>query len=102
MVSLVTGWKLSVDELLVVGERRRNLQRAFNAREGIGRAQDKLPKKMFQALKGGESDGISLDEAEIETALDLYYQLAGWEIETGMPTKEKLEALGFFWLPEGI
>jgi len=98
MVSLVTGWDVTVEELLAVGERRLNLLRAFNAREGIGRAEDKLPKKMFQALQGGASEGIALTEAEFETALDTYYELAGWDIETGMPTREKLENLGFDWL----
>ena len=98
MVSLVTGWDVDVDELLAVGERRLNLMRAFNAREGIGREEDRLPKKMFQALKGGESDGVALTEEEIESALDMYYELAGWDVESGMPTREKLENLGFEWL----
>jgi len=102
MISLVTGWDVSVEELLAVGERRLNLLRAFNAREGIGRAEDKLPKKMFQALQGGVSDGVALTEAEIESALDMYYDLAGWDVATGMPTKEKLLSLGFSWLAEGF
>jgi len=100
MVSLVTGWDVTVEELLAVGERRLNLMRAFNAREGIGRADDKLPKKLFQALQGGTSDGVALTEEEIESALDTYYHVAGWDVETGMPTKEKLESLGFSWLAE--
>jgi aldehyde:ferredoxin oxidoreductase len=100
MISLVTGWDVTVEELLTVGERRLNLLRAFNAREGIGRAEDKLPPKMFKALQGGASDGVSLTEEEIEAALDMYYELAGWDVETGMPTKEKLESLGFSWLAE--
>ncbi|HBX70742.1 MAG TPA: aldehyde:ferredoxin oxidoreductase [Chloroflexi bacterium] len=100
MISLVTGWEVSVAELLKVGERRLNLLRAFNAREGLGRNEDKLPMKMYQALKGGASDGVALSEAEFEAALDLYYELAGWDVKTGMPTKEKLENLGFSWLAE--
>ena len=100
MISLVTGWNVSVEELLAVGERRLNLLRAFNAREGFGRNEDKLPKKMFKALKGGASDGVYLTEAELETAKDLYYELSGWDVETGMPTKQKLNALGFSWLAD--
>ena len=98
MISLVTGREVSVEELLRVGERRLNLLRAFNAREGIGRAEDKLPKKMYQALQGGASDGVALTETEFEATIDMYYELAGWDVETGMPTKEKLESLGFDWL----
>jgi aldehyde:ferredoxin oxidoreductase len=100
MISLVTGWDVTVNELLTVGERRLNLLRAFNAREGIGRSEDKLPKKMFKALQGGDSDGVSLTEAEIETALDIYYELAGWDVETGMPTKTRLKELGLEWAVE--
>lgn len=100
MVSLVTGWEVTVDELLAVGERRLNLLRAFNAREGIGRAEDVLPLKMYQPLKGGASDGVALTISEMESALDMYYQLAGWDVETGMPTKAKLAELGFDWLAE--
>jgi aldehyde:ferredoxin oxidoreductase len=94
MINAVTGWDVTVDELLTVGERRLNLLRAFNAREGIGREADTLPKKMFQPLRGGKSDGIALTEAEIETAKDVYYALAGWDVRSGTPTREKLESLG--------
>lgn len=31
-----------------MGERRINLMRAFNSREGIGKSADTLPKKLFQ------------------------------------------------------
>jgi aldehyde:ferredoxin oxidoreductase len=95
MIHLVTGWNVTVEELLTVGERRLNLLRAFNAREGIGRAADRLPEKMFQPLQGGASAGIALEEAEFAAALETYYDLAGWDAQTGAPTKEKLESLGF-------
>jgi aldehyde:ferredoxin oxidoreductase len=36
MIRAVTGWDITVDELLAVGERRLNLFRVFNAREGLG------------------------------------------------------------------
>jgi aldehyde:ferredoxin oxidoreductase len=96
----ITGWDVSVAELLRVGERRLNMMRAFNAREGFTREADRLPKKMYQALKGGASDGISLTEDEIETAKDLYYQEAGWDPATGNPTREKLGELGLGWIAD--
>jgi aldehyde:ferredoxin oxidoreductase len=98
MVSLVTGWDVSVDELLEVGERRLNLLRAFNAREGIGRDADRLPVKMYRALQGGASDGIALTHVEIEKAKDVYYQMAGWDVSSGMPTHAKLEEIGLGWV----
>ena len=47
MVRAVTGWDVTVEELLIVGERRLNMMRAFNAREGINRKQDMLTEKFF-------------------------------------------------------
>jgi aldehyde:ferredoxin oxidoreductase len=74
-----------------------NLLRTFNARDEVGREGDKLPKKMFQALVGGESDGIALTHEEIEQAKDWYYEDAGWDVKSGMPTRSKLEALALGW-----
>ena len=35
MVKAVTGWDVTLDELMKLGERRINMMRAFNAREGF-------------------------------------------------------------------
>ena len=47
MLQAVTGWDVTVEELLEVGERRLNMMRAFNAREGIDRNQDTLEREVF-------------------------------------------------------
>lgn len=97
MVNAVTGWDVTVDELVRVGERRLNLMRVFNAREGFDRAQDKLPKKFFNALQGeGPTAGIAITHEEVEFALDEYYRLAGWT-KDGRPTKAQLEKLDLAW-----
>jgi aldehyde:ferredoxin oxidoreductase len=94
-----TGWDATLDELLTVGERRLHLMRAFNAREGIGRDADVLPKKLFQPLGGkGPTSGVALTTEEFEHARDSYYRLAGCEPTTGHPTPAKLRELGLDWL----
>ncbi|MGB5843536.1 MAG: aldehyde ferredoxin oxidoreductase family protein [Anaerolineales bacterium] len=99
LVQVVTGWEgVSFEELQKVGERRLNMMRAFNAREGIDRKADVVPEKLFKPLKGGVSDGWQLDRAEVESALDKYFEFCGWEIETGVPTREKLEDLDLEWV----
>ncbi len=99
MISAVTGWNMTITELQTIGARRLNLLRAFNAREGITREQDTLPKRFFkEPLKGGKSDGIVLDREEFETALTMYYDLAGWDTLTGNPKKDTLSKLGLDWL----
>lgn len=101
-VNAVTGWDVTVDELVKVGERRIHLMRVFNAREGMNRNADKLPKKFYQALKGeGPTAGMSLTHEEIESALDEYYRLAEMT-PNGEPTKGKLEKLDLAWAAELI
>jgi len=103
MINAVTGWEVTIDELLEVGERRVNMLRAFNAREGIDRSQDKLPEKMFKkALKGGKSDGIKIDREQFEASLDEYYRQNDWDVETGNPTRHKLEALDLGWVADQL
>jgi aldehyde:ferredoxin oxidoreductase len=96
----VTGWEVTIPEMLEVGQRRLNLQRAFNAREGIGRDQDTLPSKLEKALKGGKTDGAVFTAQELEEAKNIYYDLAGWDQETGYPLQETLEKLDLNWLAE--
>jgi len=94
----VTGWGMDMDELMAVGERRLNMFRVFNAREGLTREADKLPKKFFKALKGaGPTAGIALTHEELETAKDVYYDLAGWTND-GVPTSQTLEKLDIAWV----
>jgi aldehyde:ferredoxin oxidoreductase len=97
MVRAVTGWPVSLSELMAVGERRINLMRVFNAREGFDRKDDQLPKKLFEPLQGsGPTAGTALDPAEFEAALDTYYQIMGWT-PNGLPTPTKLADLGIEW-----
>ena len=97
MMRAVTGWDITVEELMTVGERRLNLFRIFNAREGLDRKQDTLPKKFFKALGGaGPTAGIALTHEEIESAKDEYYKLAGWT-DQGVPTPQTLERLDIAW-----
>jgi aldehyde:ferredoxin oxidoreductase len=97
VVRAVTGWDVDVKELMDVGARRVNLMKVFNAREGFTREDDKLSKRLHAPLQGGVSDGLRITEEELETAKDLYYRLAGWDVETGNPTPERLQELGIGW-----
>lgn len=102
LVRGVTGWEVSLWELMKVGERRLNMLRAFNAREGIGSQEDRLPAKIFQPLTGGASDGLAINGVEIERAKELYYAMAGWDVRTGLPIRAKLEELGIGWVADQL
>ncbi len=99
-IRAITGWDVDMDEVLTVGQRRLNLMRAFNAREGFGRDDDKLPKKLSKALVGGPSAGLFITGEELEKVKDSYYAEAGWDVATGVPKRETLEALGLGWVAE--
>jgi aldehyde:ferredoxin oxidoreductase len=100
MVQAVTGWDVSLYELMKVGERRINLMRAFNAREGFTRKDDRLPKKFFQPLAGtGPTAGVALTHEEMDAALDLYYRYMGFTSD-GLPTRASLANAGVEWAAE--
>ncbi|MFB0558581.1 MAG: aldehyde ferredoxin oxidoreductase C-terminal domain-containing protein, partial [Candidatus Bathyarchaeia archaeon] len=92
VIEAVTGLKMSPSEVRRVGERIVNIERAFIVREGIRRRDDGLPRRFREEpLREGASSGTVFDQ---EPMLDEYYRERGWELETGIPTKEKLEVLG--------
>jgi aldehyde:ferredoxin oxidoreductase len=100
MIKAVTGWSdFTLEEFMTVGERRLNMQRVFNAREGLSRADDKLPKKFFKALAGtGPTANVALTQDELSQAQDTYYQMSGWDNVTGNPTPETLKRLELDWV----
>jgi len=102
LMRAVTGWPVTVFELQKLGERRLNLLRAFNAREGFGRDYDTIPKKLTKPLTGGKSDGLFVTVEEVERAKDTYYGMAGWDVATGMPVRAKLEELGLGWVADEL
>jgi aldehyde:ferredoxin oxidoreductase len=100
LVKAITGWEdFSMDELMTVGERRLNLLRLFNTREGLTRKDDKLPKKFFKSLQGtGPTANVALTQDELSQAQDLYYEMSGWDKATGNPTEETMKRLELDWV----
>jgi aldehyde:ferredoxin oxidoreductase len=97
LVHLVTGWEVDIKELLRQGEKRVNLMRLFNLREGIDGSADTLPKKLMQPLQGGKTEGRFVDFDSMEKAREIYYRLAGWDSPRGIPGQVRLDALGLGW-----
>lgn len=95
------GWETTLGELLKIGERRLNLMRAFNAREGFTRAEDKLPACFFQGLPEGPAAGARVDPDAFARAMELYYHYAGWDPVSGNPRPGKLAELNLGWLAAG-
>jgi len=90
---IVTGIKISPEELRLSGERIFNVEKAFNARLGLSRKDDNFsnPEKFLEEpLKEGPFKGQIFS---LEPMLDEYYEARGWGND-GLQTRKKLEELG--------
>lgn len=91
LANAATGFGYSWPEFIEIGERGVNLARAFGAREGFGRKDDRLPVRFTTVpLPSGLAKG---NVAHVDEMLGPYYELCGWD-EDGRPTPDKLRALG--------
>jgi aldehyde:ferredoxin oxidoreductase len=96
-VRAATGWDVTVEDLVRVGERATNLARVFNIREGFSRKDDVLPDRLFTPLENGALAGVALSRDEFEQTMTELYRVKGWDPTTGAPTVERLRALGIEW-----
>jgi aldehyde:ferredoxin oxidoreductase len=92
LTAAVTGWDISLSELLVAAERILTLTRLFNLREGFTSVDDALPPRYFQPKTDGGVYHKPLDRDVMERAKDTYYLLMGWD-KKGVPFPEKVQAL---------
>jgi len=103
LMEAVTGLSFTPEEVRKVGERINNLAKVFNVREGFTRADDRFPERlMTEPLKAGGSKGQVISRADLDTMLDEYYTLRGWEIKTGIPTREKLTDLRLAYVADAL
>ena len=71
--------------------------RVFNLREGLGEKEDRLPERLHQGLEGGLLKGEKIDPEEFARAREMYYGMMGWDPQSGVPSKYKLEELNVGW-----
>ncbi|MDD3918281.1 MAG: aldehyde ferredoxin oxidoreductase C-terminal domain-containing protein, partial [Synergistaceae bacterium] len=95
MLSALTGWNVTGEELMETAERATNLQRLFNIREGFSREDDMLPGRVRSAPAFGTYAGnAECAVRDFDGMLDDYYEARGWDRATGAPTRETLVRLG--------
>jgi aldehyde:ferredoxin oxidoreductase len=99
LLAAATGWEVTLDDVLLAGERIWNLKRALNCRLGLTRADDRLPQLLLQPLPEGGTQGHVPD---LELMLKEYYQARDWDWATGKPSRKKLEELGLGWVAEDL
>jgi aldehyde:ferredoxin oxidoreductase len=96
-LNAMTGWDVSLWELLKAAERSSALFRLYNHRENLATAADTLPERFFQPLDAGALKGEKLDREQFRRALRTYYRMMGWDPDTGLPTPETCAELEIDW-----
>ncbi|MEM2926659.1 MAG: aldehyde ferredoxin oxidoreductase N-terminal domain-containing protein [Candidatus Bathyarchaeia archaeon] len=93
-----TGLKLDEVEFRRCAERVFNLERAIDVRNYSRRREDDLKIIPYfetpENIIGPSGKLESLDKKAFLKLVDEYYLLRGWDLETGIPTKRKLDELG--------
>ena len=80
---------INQNDLLLIGKRIWDLTRLFNCREGFTSEDDTLPDRLFDdPIPYGPSKGQVIDKYSFELMKKEYYEIQGWEIETGLPSLE--------------
>jgi aldehyde:ferredoxin oxidoreductase len=100
-MNAVTGWNWSLEDAFTVGKRIVNLLRVFNFRHGM-RTQDERPSVRYGSVPvDGPAKGKDI-MTRWPGMVREYYQLMGWDGETGKPLPETLELLGLHGLIEDL
>lgn len=99
-IRAATGFDLDMKAVAQVGERIVNIERAFLVREGITRKDDTMPSRFLrEPFTTGNSKGSVF---ELEPMLNEYYTERGWDMRTGIPTREKLRELDLDYVADEI
>lgn len=95
ILSALTGYEFSKKDLMIAGDRIYTLERAYNVRCGITRKDDTIPERFFDPKTEVCTYARiqTVDRDKFNEMLDEYYQVRGWDVKTGIPTRKKLEEL---------
>ena len=78
-----------------VAERIYALEKQFNVREGLGREVDTLPERFLaEPIPDGPRQGFVIPREQLDRMLDEYYEIRGWDRQTGIPAPAVTDKLG--------
>jgi aldehyde:ferredoxin oxidoreductase len=101
IIHAVSGWDMTVEEFLEIGERIQNLRQAFNVREGFLPSDFVLPDRVLgkPPLKKGPNANVTID---IETLSNEFFEEMQWDPTSGRPNRDRLVQLGLDYVAEKI
>ena len=90
------GTNLTEEELFLIARRSYNLEKAFNTLHTPFTRKDDYPPKRFmkEPVKSGTYKGYRCEKENWDRMLDQFYELQGWDKETGLQTGAGLKRLG--------
>ena len=101
LLSHVTGWAYTGEEMRRAGERIHTVKKLFNIREGWRPEDDWLPQRLLsETLPTGVTKGVGLSPDELREMVRGYYQARQWDDNGFVPTR-KLKELGVPTIAEG-
>jgi aldehyde:ferredoxin oxidoreductase len=95
LVAAAMGIEIDEEEIMRLGQRAYNLEKAFNTiHAGFTRADDYPPRRyMEEPVNAGPYAGYKCDREAWDQMLDRFYELHGWDIQTGWQTRRSLEEM---------
>ena len=92
-LNAVTGWDVTLEELLTTGERIANLRQAFNLREGLNPLEYSVSGRLVgkPPLEAGPLAGVTIDQDAVNRE---FLEAMDWDLATTRPSNEKLLDLG--------
>lgn len=103
LLTTATGWEIDKPGLEKCGERIWTIEKAFNLREGMGRKEDYPPSRLMnEPISTGPAKGDLIKQEDFDRMLTEYYSQRGWDNESGIPTRVKLQELGLENISEDL
>ncbi len=88
-LEMVTGMKISTGDFIKYGERAFTIERMFNMREGLSKADDVLPERIMEDLAAGQK--IKMKD-KLTKMLAEYYRIRRYD-QQGRPSRKLLQQL---------
>ncbi len=89
----ITGWDITLDEMLEAGERIENVRQSFNVREGLNLLKSEVSGRILGKPPHavGPLAGVTVDA---DTLVKEYMAAMDWDAATAKPSEKKLKSLG--------
>jgi len=93
LLNAITGFAYDEHSKANLGVRSYTIRHAFNLREGMRRKDFDISPRMIgkPPMEEGANAGVTVD---VEKLADSFFQALHWHVETAVPTKEALAAVG--------